>query len=396
MKTILAKPYVVSVEGATASSRRILIGAVLVALALLSVGCGSRKTDASAPQGAPPPIVRVGVVSVQTVPVYGEFIGQTDAKEMVNVIPRVTGYLEQVCFREGSQIHQGDQLFQIEQANYRAALESAEAKLAQDEAALEKYRRDIARLEPLVKEQAATQQDLDSAVAGRLQMEAALRADKAAIETAQLDLHYTIIRSPIDGIVGRLGVTVGNYVTAGQATALAAISSFDPMYVYFSVPEATYLGFDRKHGQGAPMSVPVDLVMADGRTFDHPGTIDFVDRAADPQTGTVGLRARFPNPRALLRPGQFARVRFVLEHRADALLIPKEAVSQTLTSKFVLLVDEQNKVSMRMITTDGEYNDFYIGSSGLRGGERIIVEGSQKARPGMTVRPVSGDNRGGA
>jgi len=342
----------------------------------------------------PAPTVRVAIVAVQNVPVYGDFIGQTDAKEMVNVIPRVTGYLEKIYFQEGSEIHQGGPLFQIEQANYKAALEAAEAKLAQDRATVEKHRRDIARLEPLVKEKAATQQDLDDAVAGRLEMEAALRGDQASIDTAQLNLQYTVIHSPIDGIVGRLGVTVGNYVTAGQATALATISSFDPMYVYFSVPEAQYLAFHKKYGgSGAPTSVPVQLIMADGQTFAHPGAIDFVDRSADPQTGTVGLRARFANPQALLRPGQFARVRFLLDRRPNAVLVPKEAVTQTLTSKSVLIVDERNKVSVRTIATDGEYGENYIAGSGLRGGERIVVEGMQKVRPGSTVQPVSGGGK---
>jgi len=338
----------------------------------------------------------VGTVRVESVPVYGEFIGQTDAKEMVNIVPRVTGYLEKIRFREGEQVHQGDVLFEIEQALYKAALESAQAKLAQDEATLEKHHRDIARLEPLVKEQAATQQDLDSAVAGRMEMEAALRSDRAAIDTAQLNLQYTVIHSPIDGIVGRLGVTMGNLVMAGQATTLATISSFDPMYVYFSVPEATYLTFHKKFGQGSLTSVPVDLVTADGQTFANKGTLDFVDRAADPQTGTVGLRARFPNPKALLRPGQFARVRFVLERRANAVLVPKEAVTETLTSKSVLVLDDRNKVGVRVITTDGEYNGFYIAGSGLSGSERIVVEGMQKARPGMTVQPAADTERKGS
>jgi membrane fusion protein (multidrug efflux system) len=135
--------------------------------------------------------------------------------------------------------------------------------------------------------------------------------------------------------------------------------------------------------------------MADGQTFSHPGAIDFVDRSADPQTGTVGLRARFANPQALLRPGQFARMRFVLEQRAGAVLIPKEAVTQTLTSKSVLLVDGQNKVSVRTVATDGEYEDYYIVGAGLQGGERIVVEGTQKAIPGMTVQPVAANDQRG-
>jgi RND family efflux transporter MFP subunit len=399
MRTLLVKANAAPGElvnsPAASLDSRALIWAGLVFLALFAAGCGSTKAAAPAQRATPPPVVRAGVVAVETVPVYGEFTGQTDAKETVNVIPRVTGYLEKVSLREGSQIHQGDVLFQIEQANYKAALESAEARLAQDQATLEKYRRDIARLTPLVKEQAATQQDLDTATAGRQQTEAALRGDQAAIDTARLNLQYTVIRSPVDGIAGRLGVTLGNYVTAGQATALATISSVDPIYVYFSVPEVTYLAF-HKEFSGRQSSANVQLVLADGRPFAHSGSIDFIDRAADPQTGTVGLRARFPNPDALLRPGQFARVKFLLERRVNAVLIPKEAITQTLTSRSVLVLDDKNKVSLRPVTTDGDYGEYYIVGSGLQGGERIVVEGTQKARPGMTVQLAPANGRRGA
>ncbi len=162
----------------------------------------------------PPPAVRVGRVQVKTIPIYGDFIGQTDAKETVNIVPRVTGFLETIYFTEGARVHKGQMLYQIEQASYQASLESANAKLAQDQASLIRYERDVARLEPLVKEQAATQQDLDSAISGAAQYRAAIKGDQASIGTAQLNLNYASISSPIDGIIGKLAVTRGNLVSA--------------------------------------------------------------------------------------------------------------------------------------------------------------------------------------
>jgi membrane fusion protein, multidrug efflux system len=363
----------------------------LVILCIGSVACDgkgpSAGTAAAGGQGMPPPTVRIASVKVQTVPIYGEFVGQTDAKEMVNIVPRVTGYLEKIFFREGSQIRKGDVLFQIEQQSYQAALESAEARLAQDRATQIRYQRDVARLEPLVKEQAATQQDLDTAVAGAAQQDAAIKFDQASIDTAQLNLSYTVIRSPIDGIIGRLGVTAGNLVSSGQTTPLATISSFDPMYVYFSTPEAAYLAFRRKYqnSKTAPPPVELNLILADNQPFPYRGRINFIDRTVDPTTGTLSIRAQFPNPSALLRPGEFTRVRFIVEERPNAVLVPKKAVTETLNTKSVLLVNANNKVAMKTITTDGEYQQAYIVHSGLRGGERVIVEGTQKATPGMTV-----------
>ena len=356
--------------------------------AMTSCG-GAGQSATSGPPPMPAPAVRVGRVQVKTIPLYGDFIGQTDAKETVNIVPRVTGFLETIYFTEGAPVHKGQMLYQIEQASYQASLESANAKLAQDQASLIRYERDVARLEPLVKEQAATQQDLDSAISGAAQYRAAIKGDQASIDTAQLNLNYASISSPIDGIIGKLALTRGNLVSAGQSTALATISSFDPMYVYFSAPEVTYLAFRRSNrNPDGPPPVSMELTLADGRPFDHRGKLDFADRTVDSQTGTLTLRAVFPNPNALLRPGQFARVHFLTGERRNAVLVPKEAVTDTLNSRSVLTVDSANKASLKTITTDGEFENSFIVHSGLSGGEAIIVEGAQKVRPGSTVRPI--------
>lgn len=367
------------------SYRTSLLGlAALVA----ATSCGDKRGQTSNAQPPPPPAVIVAPVVVKTVPVYGEFVGQTAAKDTVNVEARVGGFLEKVFFTEGSRIQTGQVLFQIEQAPYRAALEAAQGKLAQDQANLLKAEKDVARLEPLVAQQAAPAQDLDASTAARAQYQAAIRSDQANIDTAKLNLSYTTIRSPIDGIIGKYLVTVGNLVGQGQTTQLATISSFNPMYVYFTVPEATYLEYRRRHPgleAGRVSHIPLELILADNRPFRYKGFLNFADRTVDPTTGTLSLRGEFPNPEALLRPGQFARVRLIMEERPNAILVPQQAITETLNTKGVMVVGEGNKVALKSVTVDGAYEQDAIIHSGLQAGDKVIVEGLQKVRPGMTV-----------
>jgi membrane fusion protein (multidrug efflux system) len=330
-----------------------------------------------------------------TVPVMGDFIGQSSAIETVNVIPRVTGFLEKIYFTEGLEVHKGDALFQIEQTSYRIAIESAQAKLAQDQAQLVKYQRDVARLQPLAAQHAAKQTDLDTAVSGAAQQKAAMEGDQASIDTAKLNFSYTVISSPIDGMIGKLGVTKGNLVTAEQTTALATISSYDPIYVYFTVPEVLYLTVRRRLGvREAPPAIPLNLVLADGKPMPNKGRIDFADRNVDSQTGTLSLRGVFPNPGGLLRPGEFARVQFIVEQRAGTVLVPKGAVTEVLNIKVVFVLDAANKATQKTVTLDGDYRDDFIVHSGLTGGERVVVEGVDKVHGGMTVNPASIKNQG--
>jgi membrane fusion protein (multidrug efflux system) len=359
----------------------------------MACGCSSQAKEAGAAGGKgssqqPPPAVRTSIVKVETIPTYGDFVGQSAAKETVNIVPRVTGFLEKIYFTEGAEVHRGEALFRIEQASYQISVKSAEAKLAQDEALLVKYQRDVARLEPLAREHAATQTDLDTAVSGAAQQQAAMKGDQAQIDTAKLNLSYTEIPTPIGGIIGKLNVTAGNLVNAGQSATLTTISSFDPIYVYFSIPEATYLVLRRKNGnRDGPPPIKLDLVLADGRPFPYRGVMNFADRTVDPQTGTLQGRAIFSNPGGLLKPGQFARVRFITDERPNSVLVPKGAVTETLNTKAVLVVDAANKAVQKTVTLDGDYKDFFIVHSGLTGGERVVVEGVQKVQPGMTVNP---------
>ena len=341
----------------------------------------------------PPPSVTTAIVKVMTVPVMGDFIGQSSAKETVSIVPRVTGFLEQIYFKEGAEVHVGEPLFQIEQASYKIAVESAQSKLAEDAAQLLKYQRDVARLAPLTAQHAATQTDLDTAVYGAAQQKAAMEGDQASIDTALLNLSYTIISTPIDGIIGKLGVTKGNVVNSGQTTALAVISSFDPIYVDFSIPETLYLTLRRQNlDRKSPPRIPLHLVLADGKPFANTGYLDFTDRTVDSQTGTLSGRGVFRNPRGLIRPGEFARVRFVTQELAGAVLVAKGAITETLNTKAVLILNGANQAMQRTVTLDGDYQDYFIVHSGLTGGERVVVEGIAKVHPGMTVNPV-GDGK---
>jgi len=364
---------------------------VLVTLCLVDSSCSSSKGLAEGTAGTklPPPSVTTAIVKVTTVPVMGDFIGQSSAKETVSIVPRVTGFLEQIYFKEGAEVHTGEVLFQIEQASYKIAVESAQSKLAQDAAQLLKYQRDVARLEPLAAQHAATQTDLDTAVYGAAQQKAAMAGDQASIDTAQLNLSYTTISSPIDGIIGKLGVTKGNVVNAGQSTALAVISSFDPIYVDFSIPEALYLTLRRQNldRKSAP-PISLNLVLADGKPFANSGHLDFTDRTVDSQTGTLSGRGVFRNAGGLIRPGEFARVRFVTQELAGAVLVPKGAITETLNTKAVLVLNDANQAMQKTVTLDGDYQDYFIVHSGLTGGERVVVEGIAKVHPGMTVNPI--------
>ena len=360
-------------------------------------GCATsgKNEPSKGPPQLPPPAVETALVKVTTVPVRGDFIGQSSAIETVNIVPRVTGFLEKVYFTEGLQVHTGEALFQIEQTSYRIAIESAQAKLAQDQAQLVKYQRDVARLEPLAAQHAATQTDLDTAISGAAQQKAAMQGDQASIDTAKLNFSYTVITSPIDGMIGKLDVTKGNLVTAEQSTSLTTISSYDPIYVYFTVPEALYLTVRRRLGvQEAPPPLPLSLILADGKPMPHKGVLDFAARTVDSQTGTLSARGVFPNPGGLLRPGQFARVGFLIDERPGTVLVPKGAVTDVLNLKVVFVLDAANKAQQKTVTLDGDYQDDFIVHSGLKGGERVVVQGVEKVHGGMTVNPGGGPKPG--
>ena len=422
---------------------RRLLDSCLVGAALLVAFTACDRGDAKASKQAEAPIPTVLVVEVpqRTVQVSADFVARTEAVPTVEIRARISGVLEQVRFREGSEVKKDQVLFVIQQDEYKAALQSARAQLAkadadltrakdtsvvehyraqldQAKAELGKNRADVARYRPLVKEQAIPQQDLDTALsreeaarAGVQAAEAALRdsvlaqrtaiqlseaaveSGKASVTQADLNLKYTTIDSPISGIISKLSVDVGNLVGRGEPTLLATVSAINPIYADFAITEADYLRMVKKIPGLARGEVPkdraptLDLVLADGTVFPQKGRPVFVDRAIDQKTGTIQVRAEFPNPQALLRPGQFGRVCAVTEEVPDAILVPQLAVQDLQGAKTVLVVGEGDKVALRTVTLREPYQQFYIVSAGLKAGERVIVEGIQKARPGMQVKP---------
>lgn len=358
---------------------------------LLVAACGS-PDQAGAPPAAPPPAVVVAALSAQTVPIYGEYVARSEARETVEIRSRVAGFLEKVLFEEGSRVKAGQPLFVIDQRPYQVALQDARGGLAQAQASLNKAQLDVARLRPLVAEDAAPQMDLDNAESAVEFGQASIEKAKAAIADAELNLKFTEIRAPIAGIIGKQAVTEGNLVARDQ-TLLTTLSSRDPMRVVFSLSEVDYLRVAQQPPEGNPFApaknaAPFELILADNSVYPHRGSLSFVDRALSPTTGTLNVYVNFPNPDGLLRSGLFGRVRVVLEERPDALLLPQRAVQVIQGVQMVLVVGENDEVSLRTVTLGRRYRDFFIVSEGLEPGERVVVEGLQRAVPGRKVTPT--------
>jgi membrane fusion protein (multidrug efflux system) len=369
---------------------------------LLITGCGSRDQN-GIPSSPPPPAVMVAPVISQTVPIFGDYVARTEARQTVEIRARVEGFLEKVLFKEGSQVRAGQLLFVIDQRPYKAALQEAKGSLGQAQASLDKARKDVERLSPLVAEDAAPKVDLDNAESAIQFSRASIERAKAAIAKAELDLKFTEIRSPINGIIGKEEVAVGNLVSRDQ-TLLTTVSSWDPMRVVFSISEVDYLLRAQSFHKGNSFppdqqAAPFELVTADNTVYPFRGRLNFVDRALNLTTGTLNVYVSFPNPNRLLRPGLFGRVRVVLEERPNTLLIPQRAVQIMQGVQSVLVVSPDNRVSLRTVTLGERYQDFFIVNEGLKSGERVVVEGLQRAVPGQKVTPAlqssSQDRKGG-
>lgn len=410
----------------------------------LIIGCSRSKAEQQSKAAPPPPpTVVVAPVVQRDVPLIRDFVARTEAVPTVEIRARVGGVLEQVKFREGSEVEEGQVLFVIQQAEYKAALQTARAQLAKAEADLTRARdtsvvdrgraaldqakaelgkvqQDVARYRPLAEAKAIPQQDLDTALSRELAAgagveaasaalkdtelgqrtaiqlaEAAVESGKASVIQAELNLAYTVIRSPIAGMISKLAVDTGNLVGKAEPTLLATVSSVDPIYVDFAVTEADYLRFVKRIpglGRGQiRRDVParLELVVADSSTFPHKGRPIFVDRAIDMKTGTIAVRAEFPNPQRVLRPGQFGRVRAITEDVPNAVLVPQLAITELQGIKSVLVVGDGDKVAARTVTLGDATDDFYIVTAGVKPGERVIVDGIQKVRPGMQVKAES-------
>jgi membrane fusion protein (multidrug efflux system) len=383
------------------------LGVVWLAISLTACGRGEKATQAA----PPPPAVVVTEVLQKTVPIYAEFVAQTDARVTADVRARVQGVLKEMRFKEGDLVKKDQVLYQIEPDEFQANLEAAKAQLSRAKADLEsakaklaKTQQDVARYRPLAEARAIPQQDLDTALAqeqvARAEVDqagAAIEGARAAITRAQLDLGYTTIHSPLDGLIGRTKVDVGNLVGKGEPTLLNTVSSVDPIRVNFAIPEADYLRLvSREPERVRRPSRPIELILGDGSAYPQKGRVVFADRAVDLKTGTLSVIAEFPNPEGTLRPGQFGRVRVTAEVAENAILVPQRAVQEIQGAKSVLVVGADDVVALRTITPAGTVGDSLIVRDGVKPGERVIVDGIQKARPGAKVNPsAAGSSQAG-
>jgi membrane fusion protein (multidrug efflux system) len=372
---------------------------VIVAILFVSVNCSkSEQTQ------APPPEVEVVEVLQTDVPISKEWVGTLDGLVNAQIRPQVTGYLLRQNYEDGSLVKKGQLMFEIDPRTFRAALDqakgqlaNAEQQLAQAEANQVKAQLDVNRYTPLAKEQAVTQQDLDNAVQANLAAQAQVRAAKGQIEAAkaqvdaaQLNLGFTKVVSLIDGIAGIAQAQIGDLV--GPTSLLTTVSTVDPIKVYFPVSERGYLDYMKENPDAAKRAAQerqlgLQLILADGAIYPHKGTFSFADREVDVKTGTLRLQGLFPNPGNILRPGQYARVRAVTTTRKGALLVPQRAVTELQGSYQVAVVGNDNKVEIRPVTVAERVGTDWIIDSGLKPGERVIAEGIQRVRQGMTVNP---------
>lgn len=357
-------------------------------MATVAVLCGCKKPEVVAP---PPPIVEVMEITTSEVPLSSTLIGQLDSPQNVEVRARVEGFVDKIPFTEGVEVKEGDLLFELDKKPFLEKLAAANGTLAEANAALGKYEADVARLEPLFKKRAIPQQDLDNAVASVEVGKAGVITAQAKVESAQLDLGYCDVKAPTTGLIGAAQVSIGELVGKGEPTLLATISTLDPIWFYCNVSEVDYVKAEEKsRALGRDVaSLPLTLILAGGAEHPDQGRFVFIDRAVNVKTGTLRVRAEFPNKKKLLRPGMFARVRIDLGTRKDSLEVPERSIVELQGKTFLWVVTPENTASQRPVKVGELVNSKVSILEGLKPGERIVVEGLQKVREGAPVTPMT-------
>ena len=352
---------------------------------LCCFGCGEKQQK----KAAPAPLVEVAPVTQADVPIYHEWIGVLDGLVNAQIRAQVTGYLLAQNYREGDPIKKGDLLFEIDPRPFKAALDQAKGLLAQAEAKLGKTELDVKRYAPLVKDKAISQEEYDDAVQANLEAQAAVVSAKAQVEQAQLNLEFTRITSPIEGIASIARAQIGDLV--GPATGeLTTVSTIDPIKVYYNVTEQAYINFSKQFTSdsdryGRLRQLEIDLILTDGTVYPLKGKIYAADRQIGLTTGALRLEALFPNPDNSLRPGEFARVRVKLDLKHDTLLVPQRAVTELQGSYQVAVVDSDSKIHIQHVRVGERSGTLWAIEEGLHPGDRVVVEGTQKIREGVTV-----------
>ena len=392
-------------------------GAALAAVLLFFVTRSGAKPTAKAP---PPPVVEVAPVEQRDVPVYGEWIGTLTGQVNADVKAQVTGYLLTRNYKEGSYVTKGQLLFEIDPRPFQAALDQAKGQLAQAEAQLVqdqaqlataeanqlKSQLDVEKYGPLAKADAVSKQDFDNAtqtnLANKAQLQAAnaaiaaakaqIQAGQAAVETTNINLGFTRIVSPIDGIAGIAQAQVGDLVSTSSGV-LTTVSTLNPIRDYFTVSEQEYLALRKQFSGSSPEHWKLQLILADGTKYPHEGEFYFADRQVNQNTGAIELAALFANPGNVLRPGQYGKVRAVIRMQSNALLIPQAAVTEQQGSYVVAVVGSDSRVAMRPVQVGERTGTMWVVQDGLKPGERVVVEGQQNLRSGMPVqtKPFKGN-----
>ncbi|MRR33555.1 efflux RND transporter periplasmic adaptor subunit [bacterium] len=359
-----------------------IISVIVLPLLIWSItGCEKKKEGPP-----PPPIVEVVPVVQQDVPVYLEYVASTDGSVNASIRPQVTGYLISQNYKEGDVVRKGQVLFRIDPRVFQAALDQANGQLAQQQARWTTAKANLRRIKPLAAQNAVSQKDLDDATGQEQSTHAEVIAAQAAVDKARLDLGFTRVTSLIDGVAGIAKAQIGDLVGPGQIGELTTVSTVDPIKVYVPVSEQQYLKA-MENQMNRTNSTILELILANGSTYPHKGKITFADRQIDPKTGTIKVAALFPNPGNLLRPGQFAKVRAIMGIERNALLVPQRAVTEMQGKLMVAVIGPDNKATIRPVESGQRFGQLQVISSGLKPGEKIVAEGIQKVKEGMTVSP---------
>jgi membrane fusion protein (multidrug efflux system) len=368
------------------SFRRMALGLLLLGTAASS---GLLSCSKQAPAAPPPPVVQVMEITATNAPASVEFIGQLDSPQNVEVRARVEAFVDKMLFTEGTEVKEGQPLFKLDDKPYKERLAATKGMLAESKAALNKYEKDVARLTPLAQKKAVPQQDLDNALASVDVGKAAVVSAQARVEAAELDIGYCDVRAPVTGLIGAKQVSMGDLVGKGSPTLLATISVLDPIWFYCNVSEVDYMRAESEIQRSGKRieDLPVDLILANETKHPDQGKFVFIDRAVDPKTGTLRVRAQFANTRKALRPGMFGRIKVDLGTRPDSIAVPERAVTELQGKSFVWAVGSDNKVMQRAVKVGGQLGENLLILDGLKPGDRIVVEGLQKVREGAPVEP---------
>ena len=343
--------------------------------------CGKK-----APPTPPAPEVLVTPVLQQDVPIYSTWIGTLNGSVNATIQSQVSGYLLKQAYREGSFVHKGDVLFEIDPRTFQAQLDQAQGQLERAKAALGKANTDVARYKPLVEQQAVSQQELDNALSAQQAAQGAMTAANAAVDQARLNLEWSTVRSPVDGVAGIALAQVGNLIKMNDE--MTTVSTVDPIKVVFNISEREYLQYSsllNQIGRAAPGEGRLELVLENDSVYGHRGRVVTANRQVDVRTGTMEIQGLFPNPTNLLRPGQYARVRAVVEVRKGALLVPQRAINELQGAYQVVVVGADGTAEFKAVQPSVRIGSLWVIDSGLEPGEEVVVEGLQRVRPGMKV-----------